>query len=623
MKTLKAIIYLLLFCAGLTIIIWFLYGLISSQLDMAETNTTEITSTETNQTTQINSETTLSDTEKSEIAANILAATEYSTVDATEVTTAGLSSLQTSYFQTIGTVKSTGVVTIYPLTSGAVKAVNFKQGDYVQQGDTIIELTGTNLTPHASETQLKIAQATLDNAKASLENLKKTSQQSIKTAGLQLQSAINQASAIAYDLAIIEQNKAALQDSINLMENSLDTTNQINNRTGSEGVSDLNDLIFMLNEAQDARSRTQRQIDEVRDEIEQLENFSWQARAEETNIPEEETVREQAAATQTTELDINAQKQAILEEQLTQLETALKTQNKGIDDMFSAIEKAKYGLAISEDSADLSENQLLGQLSQSKSQADVLDLSLQSTKTKLGYTGDTSDAMQLSQQAYNATKTQLETAIDDVTNQIKLAELNVEMAKNQAAALTIKAPFSGTMTMLDLYPGQTVSPQQPVAEVLDPKSFRLEVGVDIDTANRIASNIPAQIELGGRRIDVPISSVGLKIDEQTKLVKVTLLLPNIFYKLNQTMKVYLPLSGGNGAVSGSRSVPLDAVIIGSEKQFIYINDKGKAKRVEVELGEIAGDQIEILTKLDPNTEIIVDGAKDLVNGQPIQTVNAK
>lgn len=617
MKTLRAIIYLLLFCAGLTIIIWFLYGLISSQLDSVDTTSKDIISTETN-------EATLSDAQKSEIAANVLAASGTANTNEKEVRTSGLSSLQTSYFQTIGTIKSTGVITIYPLTSGEVKSVNFKQGDYVQQGETIIELTGTNLTPHVSETQLKIAQATLDNAKASLENLEKTSKQSIKTAGLQLQSAINQASAIAYDLAIIEQNKAALQDSLNLMENSLDTTNQINNRTNSESISDLNDLIFMLNEAQDARSRTQRQIDDVRDEIDELENSSDQQRAEETNIPTDDNNQEyQPATQQTTEAEINAQKLAILKEQLAQLEAALQTQNKGIDDMFSAIEKAKYGLAISEDSADLSENQILGQLSQSKSQADVLDLTLQSTKTKLGYTGDTSDALQLSEQSYNMTKTQLETAIDDVTNQIKLAELNVEMAKNQAAALTIKAPFSGTMTMLDLYPGQTVSPQQPVAEILDPKSFRLEVGVDIDTANRIASNVPAQIELGGRRIDVPISSIGLKVDEQTKLVKVTILLPNIFYKLNQTMKVYLPLSGGNGAISGSRSLPLDAVIIGSEKQFIYINDNGKAKRVEIELGEIAGDQIEILTKLDPNTEIIVDGAKDLVDGQPIQTINAK
>lgn len=626
MKTLKALIYLLLFFAGAALIIWFLYGQITNYLNSFPEEEkqavvqTENGSEESNKTDVQNDEENI---DKAALAANILAASETAPRNATEVSTTELASLQDAYFQTIGTVKSTGVVTIYPLTAGSVKTVNFEQGDYVQEGKTIVELTGTNLTEHVSETQLKIAEASLANAKASLENLKKTSQQSLATAGLQVQSAMNQNSALAYDLAIIEQNKAALDDSIYLLENSLDNTQTMSSRDESKGIRDLDDLIFMLNDAQDARGRTQRQIDDLKDEINDLNETAEEPRQEETNIPSNPTEQPQSEAPTPQEPDLNAQKAAILEEQLVQLEAALEAQNKGIDEMFSAIDNAKYGLATAENGTELSENQILGQISQSQSQADVLDLTLQSTKTKLGYTGATSDAVQLAQQGYNSTKVQLETAIDDVANQVKLAELNVEMAQSQAAALNIKAPFGGIMTILDLYPGQTVSPQQAIAEILDPKSFRLEVGVDIDTANRIASNRDAQIELGGRLIDVPISSIGLKVDEQTKLVKVTMRLPNIFFKLNQNMKVYLPLSIGSGTTAGTRSLPLDAVIIGSEKQFIFVNENGTAKRVEVELGEIAGDQVEIKTKLPANSEIILDGAKDLVDGQDIQTINVK
>ncbi len=633
MKTLKALIYLLLFCAGIVAIIWFLYGLINNQLDALPEEAQQVENNKDQNSNTVNEGSSNSINSSESQTTNELGsetfsnATQSSSRAAKEVSTTQLAALQNSYFQTIGTVTSTGIVTVYPLTSGAVKSVNFQAGDYVQAGDEIVELTGTNLSEHVSKTQLKIAEATLENAKASLENLKKTSNQSIKTAGLQLQSAVNQASAIAYDLAIIEQNRASLDDSINILENSLDNTSEMNSRNRTKGVNDLDDMIFMLNDAQDARGQTQRQIDDLKDEIEELKDDSTPPRTEATNIPSSDSGTDSTtnpgSDSQSAEADFNSAKLAILEEQLIQLQAALATQDKGIEDVYSAINLSKHGLASAENGSELSENQIMAQLTQSKSQADVLDLTLQSTKTKLGYNGDSSDGLQLSQQVYNATKAQLETAIENTANQIKLAELNVEMAKSQTAALSIKAPFEGIITLLDVYPGTTIGPQQIVTEILDPKSFRLEVGVDINTANRIAQGIPAQIDLGGRRIDVPITSVGLKVDEKTKLVKVTMRLPNIFFKLNQNMKVYLPLSIGSGTLQNSRSLPLDAVIIGTEKQFIFVNDHGTAKQVEVELGEIAGDQVEIKTKLDPNMEIILEGAKDLVDGQTVEVIIEK
>lgn len=560
MKLLRAVIYLLLFLGGAALLIYFLSGLLNSKLD--------------NRSPQAISTQTTAPQEKDTSTVALPSALNNS--PATEVTTIKLGTLKNSYFEATGSVKSQSSISLFPATSAAVKKVNFQEGDYVRAGDILIELSGTNLTEHPTETQQKLAEQTLKNAKDSLASLQKNNTESLKMASLQLQSSLNQAAAIAYDLAIIDQNKSALQDSLKILQDSLYNTRQKNSRDQTKGRRDIDNLIFTLNSAQDERARTQQQIND-------LSNQSTDPAAI---------------------------------EKLAKLQGALSAQDKGIEELYKAIDLAQYGLNTGENGASLGENQVLAQISQGQNQAQVLDLNLQSATTKLGYSNGSSDALLLAKQGYQSTKTQLDSALANAANQVKLAELSTALARNQAESLKIKAPFSGIITMLDLYIGQAVNPQAPVAEVIDPRSFQLEVGVDNLTADRIVPGALAQITLAGRSLDVPIRSIGLKVDEKTKLVKVTLGLPNIFFKINQSLTAKLPLSSSGSAVS--QFLPLDAVTIGTESQFVYINNNGQAKKVTVQTGNIAGDQIEILSGLDPNAEVIVTGAKNLTDGQAIQ-----
>jgi RND family efflux transporter MFP subunit len=560
MKLLRAVIYLLLFLGGAALLIYFLSGLLNSKLD--------------NRSPQATSTQATAPQEKDTSTVALPSALNNS--PATEVTTIKLGTLKNSYFEATGSVKSQSSISLFPATSAAVKKVNFQEGDYVRAGDILIELSGTNLTEHPTETQQKLAEQTLKNAKDSLASLQKNNTESLKMASLQLQSSLNQAAAIAYDLAIIDQNKSALQDSLKILQDSLYNTRQKNSRDQTKGRRDIDNLIFTLNSAQDERARTQQQIND-------LSNQSTDPAAI---------------------------------EKLAKLQGALSAQDKGIEELYKAIDLAQYGLNTGENGASLGENQVLAQISQGQNQAQVLDLNLQSATTKLGYSNGSSDALLLAKQGYQSTKTQLDSALANAANQVKLAELSTALARNQAESLKIKAPFSGIITMLDLYIGQAVNPQAPVAEVIDPRSFQLEVGVDNLTADRIVPGALAQITLAGRSLDVPIRSIGLKVDEKTKLVKVTLGLPNIFFKINQNLSAKLPLSSSGSA--GSQFLPLDAVTIGTESQFVYINNNGQAKKVTVQTGNIAGDQIEILSGLDPNAEVIVTGAKNLIDGQAIQ-----
>lgn len=583
MKKFRAIIYLILFLGMATLVIYFLATFINGQLDKKPLDAAQANRDEqvTQQAEQQKVETVSASTEQSSVDTATI-----SPLASTEVSTTQPANSVDNFVAAIGTVKSSTSATLSSASSGAVKKVNFGEGDYVKAGEVIIELTGANLAEHSSETQLKIAETTYANAKASLDNLEKSSNESLRTAELQLQSAIHQADAIPYDLAVIEQNQAGTGDALNILNNSLYTTRSKNNRDIYKTQSDIDDLIYTLNSAQDNRAQTQQKIDDLNTQPDSPEKT----------------------------------------EQLTKLQTALEAQSKGIEELYDAIDKAKYGYSTLLDATQLGENQLLGQIAQSENQSKVLDLNLQSARTKLGYTGDTSDALQLAQQAYNATRIQLLTAIDNANNQLALSKLNVDLARSQADGLKVKAPFSGIITKLDLTPGELVNQQTAIAELIDPRGYELEVGVSTDTLDHLDLTKSAQIELAGHIIEVPIKSVSPKVDEKTKLVIIKLQLPNIMFKINQNLKAKLPLASGDLLPQGTSGngiffIPLDAVTIGSESQFVYINDNGKAKRVDIKIGEITGDQIAITGGLDPSAEIIVKGAKDLTDGQAISTVN--
>lgn len=605
MNKFRAVIYLLLFICGLGLLVYFLSNLINSRLDQSATTTVNQPSPTTVATTTIvTTAPTTPPTAPAPIAAT--------SADApAEVTTIKLSTLKNSYFQANGTVKSRQTVSLFPQTSGAIKKVNFQEGDYVNSGDTIVELTGNNLTEHPSETQLRLTQQTLANAQSSYNSLQKTSNESIKTAALQLSSAVNQASAIAYDLNVIDQNKTGLQDSLNILQDSLDNTQQKNQRDQLKGMNDIDHLIANLNQAESDRGQTQRQIDDLQSQINSQQQQNNQVLMSVTPTGDLPVTATPAAPA--------ANQTATLQPQLDKLKTTLLAQDKGISDLYTAINTAKYGLNTIENTAALSANQLQSQIDTAQNQSKVLDLNLASTKTKLGYTGDSSDALQLAQQVYASTKVQLQSALDTAANGIKLAQLNVELAKNQASGLQIKAPFSGVITSLNLAPGQSVSPSAAIAEIINPQGFELEVGIDSATADRLDLTATAQITIAGHQIDVPIKSISPKVDDKTKLVNVTLTLPNIFFKINQNLSVQLPLTTSD-SLTGALFLPLDAVTIGTETQFVYVNDHGKARKVPVTIGQISTDQIAILSGLDPTSEVILSGAKTLTDDQEVLDV---
>ncbi len=503
-----------------------------------------------------------------------------------------------TYVETTGTVNSSGQVEVFPSTSGTIAEINVKPGQIVEKGQVIMTLTGTNEAAHPAEIQRQIAAQNLSLASTSLANAKASNQVGKELAEIQLQSAVNQFSGIAYDLQQIDQNIQGVEDSLTILNNTLGTSREKSERDLEKARNDIDDLIYDINESQDEKRRLLIQIDDLEDDI-RREEKSLKV------VPAEDQASVQAQI-EMMQAELDAKEDAV-----DQLEDALDLQYTGLNE-------AKYGYQSASDGIAISDNQLISQIEQAQNQLTNLQTTKTGTSVKLGYDGKTSDMLELAEEQYSNTLIQLDSALDQASNQVKLAQLNYELAADSADAVNVKAPISGKVSTIDLSVGDLATPQMMITEIINTKDYELKVGIDTTLAESINPGSKALITIADKDIEVPVKSVSPTADSRTKLVEVLIDLPPLFFRNNQTMSVRLPLTLAASSDANAVYIPLDAVTIGTQGSTVFVQDGDTAARREITLGTISGDQVQVTEGLKQGDKVIVKGAKEITDGQKIE-----
>ncbi|MFO0781207.1 MAG: efflux RND transporter periplasmic adaptor subunit [Candidatus Gracilibacteria bacterium] len=494
------------------------------------------------------------------------------------VTVEALSNDKTGSITALGTVKAVDQIKVFPATPGQVKNVKAKEGDLVKKGDIILELGGINGTKHQIESQLEIAQTNYSNAQKGLSATKAGNVVALKSAEIQLQSAQNQVNATGIDLGVIDRNIDATHYGVGVIESSLDATRYKN---------------------QQDFQKTQLAIDTLRQAQQDLDQ------KRQTTFPDLYT-----KLSQTSDPAERAQLEAQIEKAAGEFDKQSKELNNQLNTALIGYETLRAG-------AQLGENQVLSQLSQSQNQIEVLTMNRDSAATKLGYDGSSTDASKLAQEAVEAAKVKNQASLLQSQGQLDLAKINLEMAKNQLESLIVRAPSDGIVGELSTRPGDMVTNQQPVTQIINPNEFELKIGVNVDDAQKIGPDSKAEVQIGGKYVPVWIKSISPVADTNSKLVTVTLGLPRIFFRANQSLSARVSYAPSENLMGGNVFIPLDALIIGTEEKYVFVYDNGKAKKVTVTVGDINGSYAQITEGLEPNAQIIVEQAKEMTDGQAV------
>ncbi|MBF0242016.1 MAG: efflux RND transporter periplasmic adaptor subunit [Desulfamplus sp.] len=213
--------------------------------------------------------------------------------------------------------------------------------------------------------------------------------------------------------------------------------------------------------------------------------------------------------------------------------------------------------------------------------------------------------------------------------QIEAKQTNVALASTEVAnarlmlnRCVINSPISGVITKLDAKKGLLLSVGDPVCQIVQMDRVKAVVGIPesdmpaVATINHVELNIKALNDLkvtGEKYFLSPIS------DTLSRIYRLELALENQDRKILPGMFIRANII--KQEVKKSVAIPFYSVISRGDEQFVFIEENGVAIKKEVSLGIMQGWLVEIKEGLEAGQNLIVEGHRDIEDGQAIKVVH--
>jgi len=213
----------------------------------------------------------------------------------------------------------------------------------------------------------------------------------------------------------------------------------------------------------------------------------------------------------------------------------------------------------------------------------------------------------------------------------KQAEARLGEIRATIERKTIRAPFSGVLGIRQVNLGQYLTGGDPVVPLQALNPIYVNFGVPQQEAVEMHIGRGVRItvgELGGGEFTGRISALDSVVDQTTRNVQVQATLPNAGGKLKPGMFVQTQVT--LGADRQVVALPASAINYAPYGDSVFVvgdmkNPKGQTYRgvrqQVVKLGAARGDQIAVLSGINPGEEIVSSGVFKLRNGAPVQVNN--
>lgn len=180
----------------------------------------------------------------------------------------------------------------------------------------------------------------------------------------------------------------------------------------------------------------------------------------------------------------------------------------------------------------------------------------------------------------------------------------------------IKSPISGYVGELMVDVGSMVSPQAPVALIVDYYRVKIEFHVAEVNVGCVQKNQKVNIVVDGigENFTARVSEISPVIDAMTRTaaVKAVTSNPKRILQPGMTARVQINL----GEKSGALRIPKDALL----DSYLFTVTDSTAERRDVKVGLIGDDYVEILEGLTDGEKVIVVGQQRLAGGEKVNPI---
>jgi membrane fusion protein (multidrug efflux system) len=229
-----------------------------------------------------------------------------------------------------------------------------------------------------------------------------------------------------------------------------------------------------------------------------------------------------------------------------------------------------------------------------------------------------------------------QTEYDNTTAQQKATEAQVGEIRATIERKTVRAPFSGILGIRMINLGQYLAAGQAIVPLQSLNPIYVNFGVPQQTTGQVgvigrtirvtSDNLPG-VEFAGR-----VTAIDSVVNESTRNVQVQATLPNPDGKLRPGM--FVQIEAGLG--SSQQVIPLPASAINyspyGDSVFVVTDMKDPkdpaakpyrgVRQQFIKMEGSRGDQVGVVSGLNPGEEIVSSGAFKLRNGAPVQVNNS-
>ncbi len=211
---------------------------------------------------------------------------------------------------------------------------------------------------------------------------------------------------------------------------------------------------------------------------------------------------------------------------------------------------------------------------------------------------------------------------DEAKAQLDSANARLEQARAKLEKTVIKAPFSGTIGLIEVSNGTFVQGAQDLVRLVDNDPIKVEFNVPEKHLHDIGVGQVAEIRLDGFPDEVyraSVEAIDSAVDAQSHSIKLKASAPNSDNRLRAGLFANVSLIIGEK--SDAIVVPESAVAREGDIEYVWVVQSGKAGRRRVITGTRENAKIEIIHGLRPDELVVTAGQLKLYNGAAVHIGN--
>jgi multidrug efflux pump subunit AcrA (membrane-fusion protein) len=486
----------------------------------------------------------------------------------------------------IGTIEAASQIEIKSETSGRIISLA-PQGVIIKKDQQIAAL-GSSLNTDLQE-------ITLQNSINSLKNNEQLLKQRI----------INNTKALENAVLTIAQAEVQLQTAIKSQENAFMTEQMTLSHLSEQGQSNYFSIIEHLRDT----ARLARQADNTSQfdyQINQLENEIYQNRYA-TNPQELDYLLEIAAvilantkaandqsyANQSDFVSVNVQDPNSAPS-FTQTESTPSVTTAQINQLQAANTQFKQALQTLQQNQEKTSLSTETQITSSQSQIELAQIQLENARQQV----------ELKKLQIELENQQLLDQLDQLAGQVAINQRNLQ-------SRSINAPTQGVLLETKVSIGDQVNQNQIIATIADMSKVKAKISLTQNEATKLRLGQKAQITLENGTMETgEITLLPLIFDQQTKtgITEITLNNTKGLFLPGMTVEISLyddKETATNPSINNSIQIPLNSVYFDS-KNYVFIKEQSKAKKVNIETGKISGNMIEVKSGIKTGDEVILE-----------------